>query len=217
MIVSDIKTRVKRQFGDEAQVQITDTDIVRWINDAQRYVVTNNDGVLEKIATANVVAAQQEYTLPADYLIIRSIKIKHPDGAYYKMDPSTLENFDNLINGWENAAHYQGLSTTYHIYNGKFQVFPIPSINITSGWKIYYSRYPVDVVNDADTIDLPLPYHNLVVNYCLQQAYELDEDWNASKEKATQIQADMTINRERENFQPRETYPIISVLPDDWW
>lgn len=217
MIVSDIKTRVKRQFGDEAQVQITDSDIIRWINDGQRYVVTNNDGVLEKLVTANVVANQQEYTLPSDYLIIRSVKILYPDGAYYKLEPSTMQNFDNLLAGWENTKSYYGLSTTYHIYAGKFRVLPVPSVAITAGWQIYYSRYPVDVVSDSDTIDLPLPYHNLIVDYCLQQAYELDEDWEASKEKATQVQNTLTLNRERENFQPRETYPTITVLPDDWW
>jgi hypothetical protein len=217
MIVSDIKTRVKRQFGDEAQVQITDTDIVRWINDGQRYVVTNNDGVLEKTATANVIAGQQEYTLPADCLITRSIKVKYPDNVYYKLDPVSLSNFDNLINGWEGTTSHRGYPTTYHIYAGKFKVFPVPDIAITSGWEIYYSRFPVDVVNDADTIDLPLPYHNLIVNYCLQQAYELDEDWEASAKKAEQVQTEMTLNREREKFQPRETYPIITVMPDDAW
>ena len=38
--VSDIATDVKRTFGDEAGVQVNDTDIARWINSAQIEIVS---------------------------------------------------------------------------------------------------------------------------------------------------------------------------------
>ncbi len=215
MIVADIKTRIKRTFGDEAQVQINDSDIVRWINDGQRFVVNNNDEILEKISYMSVVAGQQEYELPADLLTLRSINIKYPTGSFYSLQSADLIAFDKLIAGWDNVNQQSALPATFHVYAGNFRVWPIPSTDITNGWKLYYNRWPQEVTNDSDTIDLPVAYHNLIVNYCLQQAYELDEDWEARKEKSGQIQTDLTLARDREKWQRREVYPTITVLPED--
>jgi hypothetical protein len=38
MLVSEIATRVRRQFGDDVGILITDADIIRWVNDAQREI-----------------------------------------------------------------------------------------------------------------------------------------------------------------------------------
>ena len=40
--VQDVLLSVKRQFGDESGVQVTDSDIVRWVDDAQREISMNN-------------------------------------------------------------------------------------------------------------------------------------------------------------------------------
>src|SRR5215212_5975441 len=101
MNVSDIKTRIKRTFGDESGVQVTDEDIVRWINDAQRAIVTQNESLLEVTALASLVAGTQEYTLPADILILKAIHIK-PSGytSYISLKGYSFAEFNEYMNGW---------------------------------------------------------------------------------------------------------------------
>lgn len=217
MNVGDVKTRVKRQFGDEAQAQINDTDIVRWINDAQRFVVMQSDSLLQKSATADLVASQQDYSMPTDLLILRSISQRISESMpYYPMTGYSLQEFDQRIGGWDSSDVNKGTAGYYCTYGSVFKLWPIPQTSITAGLKIYYSRTPTDVVLDADTIDLPLMYHNAVVNYCLQQAYELDDaSWDAAKLKSDQVLTDIHMNKGRENRNPTSSYGRITVLPED--
>ena len=64
MNVGDVLTRVRRTFGDEAGIQITQDDVIRWINDAQREAVMQNEGLLQKVGYVASTADTQEYTLP---------------------------------------------------------------------------------------------------------------------------------------------------------
>ncbi len=82
---------------------------------------------------------------------------------------------------------------------------------------LYYNRNTVDVTNGASTPDLPMLYHNALVDYCLAKAHEMDEDMEASQARATASANDMALLRGREDWKVEETYPTISVLPDDLW
>ena len=216
MIVSDILTRVKRSFGDESGVQITDDDIIRWINDGQRQIVMQNEGLLEKTAFSNAVKDQQEYSMPTDLLILQGLSYKSPDDtAYYKLKGLSWKQMNTYIDGFDGSAYDKATPIVYSIFASNLVLFPIPDRNQTSGIKIFYNRKPVDVVSTTDTPDLPILYHDVLVKHCLQQAYELDEDWDASQAKGTQMDADVALLRGRDTWKQEEMYPIITIRAED--
>lgn len=218
MIVSDVKTRVRRKFGDEAAVQIDDADVVRWINDAQRDVVMKNETVLQTTSLANAVANQQDYSLPANLLVLRSVHFKlNGQPSYYRLEGMSFNEFDEQVNGWEGTLYGASTPTVYTTYGGVIKVFPIPVSSGTSNFKLYYSRQPVDVVLDADTIDLPLAYHNSVVDYCMAQAYEMDEDWASANSVSASYDTKVRLNKEREEWGNHEFFPRINVQIEDLW
>ena len=49
--IQDVANRVKRTFGDESGVQVTDDDIIRWVNDAQLEISRQNEDLLEAVGT----------------------------------------------------------------------------------------------------------------------------------------------------------------------
>lgn len=219
MNLGDIKTRVKRQFGDESGVQVTDADIVRWVNDAQRDIVMQNEELLEKTATIDSVATQQSYDFPSDLFILRSIRYKGSlDDGYRHLKYLNLQQFDELLDGWDSNSLLSADSIAvgwYTSYESKIYLYPTPNESIVGAIKILYSRLPVDVANDVDNLDLPIYYHNAVSNYCLQKAYELDEDFDAANFAAQQVQADVKLNKEKEKIDNAEFYPVISVRYED--
>lgn len=219
MNLEEVKTRVRRQFGDEASVQITDEDITRWVNDAQRDVVMKNETLLQKIALTSSVAEQQSYSFPSDLLILRSIQYKRTTGdlSYYKLKGMSYAEFDEYIDGWDGKAYGPSYPIVYTTYANEFKLYPIPVSSETENIKLTYSRQPTDVVNDTDVLDLPLAYHNAIVEYCLSKAYELDEDWSAANNLATQYDTSVRLNRERENWGNHEFYPRVTTLLDDYW
>lgn len=217
MITADVFDRVKRIFGDESAVQLTDADIIRWINDAQREIVMHSQNLLEKIGTINTVEGQDEYAFPADLLILRSIRYKNDSmQSYSSLQFRSLQDFDTYINGWDGSFYGTNDPLVYTTYENTIYVFPTPNVSTTSGLKVLYSRKPVDVTDSLDPLDLPEAYHNAVVKYCLTRAYEMDEDYESSGIQFSQFQNDVTTLMNREKLKGQDdAYPTITPRWED--
>lgn len=219
MNLGDIKTRVKRQFGDESSVQVDDTDITRWVNDAQLHIVQNNEGLLEAVTTLDVVANTQDYALPADLLVLSGITFRNTgDLSYIHMRGHSFQEFNEYVDGWDGTMFGPGIPYIYTVFANTIKLFPAPDSSISAALKLYYNRKPATIVSDVDVVDLPLIYHNAVVNFCLQQAYEMDENFDAANQKGSQVTSDLHINRDKSSSKKnREAYPSIVLMPDDAW
>lgn len=216
MNLADVKKRVRATFGDESSVQVTDENIVTWVNDGQREVVSMNPELLEAIVAANTVAGQQDYVIPADVRKIRSISYKSDISvAFIDLTALSLQEFDKNMGAWDGSAYGQRDPLYYCTFANRIKLFPIPNTSIVGGLKLYYYRMPTDVTIDADVIDLPLNYHSAIVQYCLQQAYELDEDWNSVGNKGQQFTASVSGQRVQEKDHASASYQRITVLPED--
>lgn len=216
MNVQDIVTRVRRTFGDEAAVQVQDADIIRWINDGQSEIIKRNDGALQQTAFINLVVNQQEYTLPTDLLLLRSLRYKFTSmTSYSALKYRSIQQFDESIDGWDGSAFDTGSPEFFTQYNGKVILFPIPSENATNGLKLLYNQKPTDVTSLADTPSLPLVYHNTLVQYCMYQASLLDEDHEVAVMHQTNFQDSVRDLINRETSDPTATYQTITVLDYD--
>ena len=203
--VQEIVDHVKRQFGDEASVQITDADIIRWIN-AGQIEILNKNPVLKTQAVTDVVADQVIYTLP-DILFIQTVM--------YNNRPIEQKSFQEAQEYILKDALPQGPPTLWWEYGGNINLYPTPTEALVNGLTIYYVKLPAVVTAGADAIELPDRYYNTLVNYVMAQAYEQDDDWTASGNKVSQFEAGMNVLAEEQSPNNRNTYPTITVLPED--
>lgn len=216
LAVGDVKSRVKRQFGDESGVQVVDADIYSWISDAIRNITLNNEELIEATATIDLINSQQDYTLPDDIVSLKAVTLKPTDAtSYFQARGYQLEQFNTYVDGWDGGFFGNGQSTMYTIFDNNIRLFPIPDSDITAGMKVFYTTYLAEISSDID-IQLPKVYFNIIVDYCLQKAYEMDEDWIAAEIKMTTVQQAIHILRGKTKPQ-QDTYPTITVLDDDRW
>lgn len=207
MIVSDVVKRVQRQFGDEASVQIDENDIIRWINDCAKEIAVQND-LGAAVATQNSVIGQNLYTAPADMLAIRSI--------YYnsqKLDFYSRAEYDAYVNNNDPQELQSGDPVLYTRHVNDLLLYPKPSS--VQAIKIWYFQRPTEVDDVADTLPFAAEYHIRMVEYCLQQAYQTDEDWDAAERMKGQFEDGMTRLKQLEDADDEEFYPMITVLPED--
>lgn len=214
--VRDILDRVKRTFGDEAAVQITEADILRWINDAQREAVMQNEGLLQTVGYISSVAGQQEYDLPTDLYTLSHLYYRDtPVTAYYSLKWYPLREFTEYADGWDGST-VQSIPLVYGTQQtNKVILFPTPQASVANGIKLIYSKYAETIDGVSSPIELPPYLHSFIVNFCLMQAYEMDEDWESAQQKATQIQGDLDFNNNKKFWFGREQYPTISVSHED--
>ncbi len=201
MNVNEIATRVKRQFGDEASIQITNDDVIRWVNDGQRELAIQND-LLQTAATAAIVAGQDQYFLPPDILTLRSVRV-----AGRRIEPISFEQAAPNFTG-----EARGVPCQFSNWANRIDLYPTPNYSDANDLQLYYTRIPVAVVSLADVPEIPVQYHGRLVDYCLQQAYELDENWAAAQVKGEQFQRGAQELKGRDTVQ--EYYPSIVSVED---
>lgn len=211
MNISDIISRVKRQFGDESGVQIQDADIIRWINDAQRDIAMKHS-LLQTKATSNVVASQADYTLPTDLLNLFSVRY---NGA--RLTEFSIQEVD--LDGLAANPTSTGTPDSFTYFGDLLTLYPTPATALTGGLTIFYTKQPTVVATTADSLTLPERYHNSIVQFCLQMAYELDENWQAAQVKNKEFNSDMGELRGKLEAMPEEFYPHVTYsgdYSDDW-
>lgn len=203
MIVSEIALRVKRQFGDEAGAQITDADIIRWVNDAQTDIAVNND-LLQVSATTATTAGTQKYTVPTNLLILRSARWKG-----VKMQSLSMEEADQLTISGDTGA--SGTPISFWQFARQIYVWPPPDANGTTDLTLFYTRQPVQVTAVGDTPELPIQYHPRLVEYCIAQAAELDDNLGHYQLKMQEFKGGIDELKSNAQWESQDFYPSITV------
>lgn len=209
MIVADVISRVTRTFGDESNAQITEADIIRWINDGQNEIAQVQE-LLESTATTVTTAGRVDYDLPDTLVRLKAV--------YYddmKLPNLSTQEFDEWIRQWNDGSKGSGDSYVYTSWGNKVTLFPAPVDE--KELKLYFSCFPKPVSAKTDDLSLPLRYHNRIVEYVLQQAFELDENWDAASYKGQQLSNSMSNVLGDEQLDEVGEYPTILVRAEDAW
>lgn len=210
--VQDITTSVKRQFGDESGVEVQDSDIIRWVNDAQYEIVTKNPEVNAGMVTVNVVANQTLYPLLSnvpDVLVVHSI---HFRGEYLN-NLTFLEAQQTIIKSDDTQT--DSTPKFWYEYAGTVNLWPKPSVSYTAGLTVFYSKAPTLITTLGQTLSVPDSYFKAVIDYCLTQAHEMDDNFSSAGVKAQQFETALQVQANRTHTQDT-FYPSIIMLPEDY-
>lgn len=212
--VSDVASSVKRQMGDEAQVVITDSDIVRWVNDGQTEIVTNNQSLNMSKAVTNVTAGKAEFPLMQDaafsgLLLINSIHFKNR--RLKSMSFQEAEEY--MITDTENAG---GNPSLWYSVAGVLHLYPVPEEDITGGLSIFFTKAPAKVTSLSDKLGVPDSYFNALVEYTMSKAYEMEENTQMSQMKTQQFEKSLNIQQHRTVGQTAEFTTIRPDTEDGW-
>lgn len=205
----NIADHVKRTFGDEAGVQITDPDIIRWINMGQREILTTNM-VNQAVSSTSIVGGQSDY----DVSTLRILKIQ---SIYYNGTPlqfRTFQEAEEFVVKEDPLRVASGVPVMWYSWAGIIKLYPVPSLDLANGLTINYQKDFTPVGMLSDLLSIPDTYYNRLVEYVLSSAYELDEDSQNSQYKLSQMSTGLQTMAEQEN-SPSSTYPTITTLLED--
>jgi hypothetical protein len=208
MNLSEIIKETQRIFGDDVQSQITKDDIVRWVNTACLEIVSQNDTAEGYLGNTPVIAGTTKYDLPSDLIKIRSVRV---NGT--KLRASTYEQLCEIDS---NITESTGAPTSYWVQSGALMLHPIPN-NSLGNVDILYVKAP-NVLTIADlnkAPDVPIQYHPRIVEYCIGQASELDDDLSHYQLKMGQFRTGLSELRQNgEQPESDSYYPSITYVVD---
>jgi hypothetical protein len=207
--VQNIFSDTRRTFGDESSVQITDEDMLRWINTAQREILISNK-ILKTVGTTDVLGNVSEYSLSdLDIVTIQSI---HYNGR--KLEWRSFQDAEEYIMSSDPLKTATADPSMWYEWGGIINLYPVPQNDAPAGLKIYYIKEPPAVTVDS-TLIVPDAYYETVLQFVLSKAYELDEDPTNSQFKLTQYTERLNTLSEQENTPSLDVYQRITVLAED--
>ena len=218
LTLADVKRRVKRQFGDTAAVQITDSDIQDWTNQAARDLIRMNN-LNKKRAVANTTANTPMYTLPVG--LVSLMGVKYQGKTLQQLSQEEADQYIPYDDATVSAGYPTGSPTHFWLYDNSIFLYPAPQASGTTDLLLYYTMMNANgIANDTDdlltVLGLPVEYHNRVIEFCLAQAYELDGNVNMFQLKMQQFQSGKTDLLGNDIDSEPPFYESIVALPSDF-
>lgn len=208
----DVITRVKTQFGDNSGAQLNDATIIRWINDGQQEIV-NSNAILKDTKIIDVVANQAEYTFPSD-------KVQYIEALFVEGRPVTNlspQGFREFILTQDPTLTARSdYPEIYYERAGIITFYPVPQKTFVDGLKMEFVRMPAAVTASNSPLSVPDRYMNELVNYCMIQALEYDENYPAAQYKLGQFKEGLDRLHYKENISQSDLYPVILPDPADY-
>lgn len=207
----DIATYVKRQFGDESGVQITDADIWRWLDAAQIRIVAENQPLKSKAAT-DVVANQKSYNLAA--LSIHQIESIHYDGE--RLPGMSFAEAERKIITDNQSFNLTGDPFFWWEWAGEITFWPVPIRDIPNGIEVYFTKMPVKITSSTDSLSVPDKYFDALVAWIMSKAYELDEEFSQASEQKNFFLQTIGVQAGEEQESENSTYNTITFVNEDY-
>lgn len=202
MNVADIKRRVTNILGDDAKIVFEDIDLVDMINDAQ-VDICRKTGLLVSEQLYSLSTTTPSWAIPADCIeILRAVM----NGQ--KLYKTTWQEVDTLDPS-KDSGTTRGVPDRFYVMGNKITFYPYTSTNTTNNIRVVYSCTPTVLVNDTDTPDIPLAYHEDIVIRVVARGHELVEDYQAASSKSAEYDKAITLTQEQAQEVSDESYPHI--------
>lgn len=209
--LADVIEDVRRTFGDESSVQITDKDIARWTSAAQREILINNR-VLRTVGDTVSVAGQSAYSVSE--LKILAIQSIHYNGV--KVEYLSFNEAEEYVLKNDPSKTSTGTPQIWYEWGGVINLYPVPDVDGAT-ITLYYVKEPDEVSTSNGNLAVPDQYFENVVQFVLSKAYELDEDQDNFQIKKVEFSQRLQTLSEQEATPQQDYYPFITELPDDAW
>lgn len=208
---TEVANSVKRQFGDPDGRQITNDDILNWINSAQQDIISQNP-ILKDSAQTNVVSGQDIYTYPSE-------SIQYIEALHYNAVPLeyyTFQEAQTYILSNPDADIVQDVKPSiWYERAGNIYLFPKPLENVTNGLRLFFVRQPANLASLGATLSVPDKYFQRVIDLVLARAYQLDENWEAAQYKQAEYVNAMNLLANQENVTQVNSYSTNTARIED--
>jgi hypothetical protein len=217
MLVQDVFARAQVLFGDDASIQLTGDKVLAWVNDAQEEASNSIPNLLPQTGYLDSVNGQLRYDPPEDLYKLWGLKYKDSTlQSYYQLTYMSILDLYQQVDGWDGTVYATGTPQVFSRESNKLILFPAPREDTVHGIQIIYARYPVPVTNQTDAIDLPAYLNQFVLDFIMNKAYEMDEDWTAADRLANRVQ--QRLNEAQSTPEDRlhsGTYKSVTEMSED--
>lgn len=133
-----------------------------------------------EIATASLVADQQEYVFPTDLLKIKRIEVTYDGTNWYKVDIMDVNEYSGTNDSTTIANEFSKSKPFADLHDNSLFLFPVPDAASTNGLKIWYEDEITELSSDTDEPVIPEAYHKGLCYGAAQDYHDRESDTKKS-------------------------------------
>lgn len=191
--VNTIVASAQVVLQDATAIRWATTELVSWLNDAQREIVLLKPDAGATTATVALVAGTKQ-TIPADgnrlIKVVRNMSALADGLGRKAVRIVEQEALDAAVPNWHDpattgdAAHANVVKNYCYSEQNPRTFYVYPGAKTTSTWlEIVYSANPA-TVSAGQNIALPDIYANAILDYILFRAFSKESDFSANAQRA---------------------------------
>ncbi len=180
--VSSIVDRARTQLIDtDALERWSDDELLQWLSDGQRALVTMVPDASSVIAVQPLVAGTKQSIPAGGYMLLAIIRNTNAAGTApaRTVRATTRELLDGFNTDWHNAS--ATVNAQSYIFDPQSpDIFWVYPPNTGSGYvELVYSVTPPELTSLTDTLSVLDIYQTALVDYVLYRAHQKDSDFAA--------------------------------------
>jgi hypothetical protein len=113
-------------------------------------------------ATTNLVASQQEYTVPTDLIKLKRVEVSYDGSNWYPCSPMDLNQRSGASDSTTINSDFSTSSPAFDLMDNSLFLYPIPTANSTGGLKMWYEKEADELSGDTDEPNFQKAYHKLL-------------------------------------------------------
>lgn len=164
---------VRDAIGVDTAGYVSDTQILNWLNIAQRQLCVQG-GIQYTSETATTVAGQEQYSVPGDYSKIMAVYLYHTTGdkAQKALFPMSVAERDPRLG--------QGTPDSFYIHGANVSgdnsfvigLSPIPDANNAgSNLEIWIRQIPKDMTTSGQNPESMLQWQDCLIHFAAARAF----------------------------------------------
>ena len=111
------------------------------------------------IATADLVANQQEYVFPTALLKIKRIEVTYDGTNWYKAEPMDINEVGHATDTTSIREHFITSEPYFDLMDTSLMLYPVPTAAVTAGIKIWYEKNVDQLSSDTDEPAIARAFH----------------------------------------------------------
>jgi hypothetical protein len=150
-----------------------------------------------EVATASLVASQQEYIFPTDLLKIKRVEVSYDGTNWYVAKPFDISERSEPLDTTSVATDFSTTDPYYDAHDISLFLYPIPSSNVSGGLKIWYEKEATELTAVTNEPVFAEAYHKGLAYGAAKDYFEKYMEVAGNANKAVQMEKNLEVVRQR--------------------
>jgi hypothetical protein len=183
---ADLVLQIKRQYGDEYGVVVTDADLLQFVYEGEMDIIRSTGGFESKTiaAAASAFPMQIPGTIQVIRVTLNGVALTYISIAELDLVKAALLTAQGAPQYWYNNNEQE------------IDIFPSVTTDTTANLIVYYKHVAIKKTVPTGALTVPERYHTDLLQFCIARCHNKNRDAQSEQAALTSYNQNLAMRRE---------------------